>query len=353
MSRVQGRFDPPAGSDPRRVGIKDVARVAGVSPGTVSNVLNHPERVTAAKRLLVERAIKDLGFVRHESARHLRVGTSHTLGLLLLDAWNPFFTEMARGVEDWTFDRGWPVLVSNSARSSEREAAYLRLFLERRVAGLIVVPHQDSTEQLIDLRRQGIPSVVVDRAEFGEEGMSVALDDVKGGALAVDHLLDLGHRSIAFLGDPDTVTQVRDRLLGATRAIAESGTAVRFDVLPSSGLTVDGGRELGNRLVAMGPSERPTAVFASNDLLAIGVLQSLIQHGVHVPDEIALVGYDDIEFSRQVSVPLTTVRQPAYQMGRTAAEMITGQLAGSPPDPRHIVFEPELIVRESTTSRPS
>ena len=330
-----------------------MARAAGVSPGTVSNVLNNPERVTEQRRVRVEQAVQALGFVRHESARHLRAGTSLTLGLLLLDAWNPFFTEMARGVEDWTFDRGWPVLVSNSARSTERQATYLRLYAERGVAGLIVVPHQEFMPQLDDLRRRGIPSVVVDRADSSEAGMSVSLDDVKGGSLAVSHLLEAGHRSIAFAGNPHAVTQVRDRLLGATKAIADSGAAVLLTVLEPSGLTVDGGREIGNRLAALPASQRPTAVFAPSDLLAIGLLQSLTQQGVRVPGEIALVGYDDIEFSRQVSVPLTTVRQPAYEMGRMAAEMLTGQLAGSPPQQRHVVFEPELVVRDSTMSKPS
>jgi LacI family transcriptional regulator len=335
------------------VGIKDVARAAGVSPGTVSNVLNHPERVTEARRVRVERAIQELGFVRHESARHLRSGTSRTLGLLLLDAWNPFFTDLARGVEDWTFDRGWPVLISNSARSTERETAYLRLFSERRVAGLIVVPNEAFTEQLGELRRRGIPYVVVDRAESGEEGMSVALDDVKGGSLAVSHLLEIGHRNIAFVGDPHAVTQVRDRLLGATKAIADFGAAAQLSVLEPSGLTVEAGRELGNHLAGRAPSDRPSAVFAASDLVAIGMLQSLTDNGVRVPGEIALVGYDDIEFARQVSVPLTTVRQPAYEMGRTAAEMITGELLGLPPGGRHVVFEPELVIRESTMYTPA
>ncbi|MCW2643752.1 MAG: LacI family transcriptional regulator [Dactylosporangium sp.] len=319
-----------------------------MSPGTVSNVFNHPERVAEDTRLRVEEAVRRLGFVRNESARHLRAGSSRTLGLLLLDAWNPFFTDLARGVEDWTFDRGWAVLISNSARQVERETMYLDLFIERRVEGVIVVPNGDLTERLIDVRRRGIPCVMADQLDSGEDSMSVSLNDVHGGELAVSHLLGLGHRHIAFVGNPGRVTQVRDRLLGTTNAIAAASLPVRLSMLEPEDLTISSGRNVGQHLVGLRPSERPSALFASSDLLAIGILQVLLRHGVRVPDDVAIVGYDDIEFARQVVVPLTSVRQPAYEMGRTAAELLTDELAGIPPQRRHVIFEPELVVREST-----
>jgi LacI family transcriptional regulator len=326
-----------------------VARESRVSPGTVSNVLNHPERVAERTRLRVQEAVTRLGFVRNESARQLRAGSSHTLGMLLLDAWNPFFTEVARGVEDWTFSRGWAILISNSARQAERESIYLDLFVERRVAGIIVVPNGDLTERLIDIRGKGIPCVMVDQLDSGEGSMSVSLDDVHGGELAVAHLLGLGHRHIAFAGNPGRVTQVRDRLLGARNAIAAASQQVRLSMLEAEDLAVGSGRTIGEDLMRLPASERPTAVFASSDVLAIGILQVLLRQGVRVPDDIAIVGYDDIEFARQVVVPLTSIRQPAYEMGRTAAELLTDQLSGTPPQQRHVIFEPELVVRESTT----
>jgi len=342
--RPQGRPAPEV----ETTSIKDVARESGVSAGTVSNVLNHPERVAEDTRLRVEEAVRRLRFVRNESARQLRAGSSHTLGLLLLDAWNPFFTEVARGVEDWTFSRGWGILISNSARQVERESMYLRLLVERQVEGIIVVPNGDLTERLIDIRRRGIPSVMVDQMDSGEGSMSVSLDDIHGGELAVAHLLELGHRHIAFAGNPSRVTQVQARLLGATNAIAAASLPVRLSMLKPDDLSIGSGREIGEHLVRLSASERPTALFASSDLLAIGILQILLRHGVRVPDDIAIVGYDDIEFARQAVVPLTSIRQPAYEMGRTAAELITGQLSGTPPQQRHIVFEPNLMVREST-----
>jgi LacI family transcriptional regulator len=334
------------------VTIADVARTSGVSVGTVSNVLNHPERVTETTRLQVEDAVRLLGFVRNESARHLRAGSSHTLGLLLLDAWNPFFTEVARGVEDWTFARGWSILICNSARQVERERMYLDLFVERRVGGVIVVPNGELTERLFDMRRRGIASVMVDQVDSGEGSMSVSLDDVHGGELAMAHLLELGHRHIGFVGDPHRVTQVRDRFLGATKAIAAASMPVRLSIFEPEELSIGSGRTVGERLAVLPASERPTALFACSDLLAIGILPVLLHQGVHVPDDIAIVGYDDIEFARQVVVPLTSIRQPAYEMGRTAAELLICQLSGTPPQQRHVIFEPTLVVRESTAGGP-
>lgn len=252
-------------------------------------------------------------------------------------------------MEDTTADHGWTVLISNSARDSERENTYLRLFSERRVAGLIVVPHDRFAEGLHQVQAIGLPVVVVDRDEAGEPGMSVAVDDIAGGELAARHLIELGHRHLAFVGDEESAGPVHERLSGVRKAVADSAYDVRLDVLPAD-LTADAGRVVGDQLAAMPPQERPTAVTAAIDLLAFGVLQSLLQHGIRVPEDISLMGYDDIPFSRQLSVPLSTVRRPHYEMGATAAEMLTETLAGDPREQRHVVFEPELVVRDSTTS---
>lgn len=330
-----------------RVSMSDVARLANVSHGTVSHVLNHPDRVSPARRHAVEQAIKQLGFVRHEAARHLRAGRSNTVGLLLLDAWNPGFTDIARGVEDTTLAENLAVVISNSGRDIEREKAYLRLFNEQRVAGLIVVPHDPTAEDLHQIRSGGAPVVVVDRAESGEDSMSVSIDDVAGGALAARHLIELGHRHIAFIGDEAAAHPVHARLTGFRKAVAEAGHDVRLDVIPAE-LTVEAGREIGAAIAARPAAERPTAIAAAIDLMAIGALQALLQQGLKVPEDISLCGYDDIAFTRQLSVPLTTVHRSQYEMGATAAEMIAGALSGQPPAERHVVFSPRLVIREST-----
>lgn len=332
--------------------IRDVAAAAGVAPGTVSHVLNHPVRVKAETQERVLAAMRDLGYVRNEAARQLRAGSSRTLGMLVLDAWNPFFTEMARGVEDLTFEQNWALLLANSARRDDREAMYLSLFEERRLAGLLMVPNGPQvTERLVALRVSGMPSVLLDQAAAEPDQMSVSLDDVRGGEIAMKCLLDLGHRRVAFVGDPKRVTQVKNRLTGARRAWRTAGLRGGPDVLGPADLTVDAGVAVGSQLLALPPPARPTALFAASDMLAVGVLHVLVRAGIRVPADIALVGYDDNVFARHLVVPLTTVRQPAYDMGRAAATMLTARLRGEPVEQPHVQFEPVLVVRESTASQ--
>jgi hypothetical protein len=179
--------------------------------------------------------------------------------------------------------------------------------------------------------------------------MSVAVDDLAGGELAARHLIDLGHRHLAFVGDEASAEPVRDRLLGVRKAIAETPVDVRLDILPAE-LTVEAGRARGEELAALPAHRRPTAVTSATDPLAFGVLQSLLQHGIRVPADVSLVGYDDIPFARYLSVPLTTVRRPHYEMGTVAAQMLTGVLAGVAPEQRHVIFQPEFVLRDSTDS---
>lgn len=330
----------------RRASRADVAARAGVSHGTVSHVLNHPDRVRPETRAKVEAAIAELGFVRDEAARHLRAGYSTTIGLLLLDAWNPGFTEIARGVEDRTGE-AWTVLMSNSARDTARESRYLREYAARRVAGLIVIPNDDATRPLHELWHADIPLVLVDRAASGPSTLSVSVDDRSGGALAADHLLALGHRRIAFAGDPGAALPVRARFAGFTERVAASGTGAVVEVLPSP-LTIDAGLALGRELAARPAEERPTAVATAVDLIAIGVLHSLLSAGVRVPEDVSLVGYDDIPFTAQLSVPLTSVARPHQEMGRTAAALLLRAVEGDEPADRHPVLPATLVVRGST-----
>lgn len=348
MSRITGPADPPSGvtGRRRRVSRADVAAHAGVSDGTVSHVLNHPDRVRPATRERVEAAIHELGFVRDEAARHLRAGYSTTIGLMLLDAWNPGFMEIARGVEDRTVGEQWTVLMSNSARDTAREQRYLREYAERRVAGLLVIPNDQASESDHQLRHDDIPMVVIDRAEQGPVGLSVAVDDLVGGALQADHLRRLGHRRIAYVGNPEAALPVRARFAGLRDRLGPDG-AVELEVVPAP-LTVEAGLEVGRELAARPASRRPTAVATAVDLLAIGVLQGLLAAGVRVPDELSLVGYDDIPFTAQLSVPLTSVARPHHRMGFRAADLLLDVLDGRAPDQRHLLLEPELVVRAST-----
>ncbi|MFJ8929903.1 LacI family DNA-binding transcriptional regulator [Streptomyces sp. NPDC102364] len=334
------------------VGIKDVAREAGVSVGTVSNVINRPEAVADATRARVQAAIERLGYVRSESARQLRAGRSRIIGLLVLDMGNPFFVDVARGAERAARDAGLGVMVCNSAQSPAEEAEYLSLFAEQRVRGVLLTPAEATGPTVEAFRRHDIPFVLVDRVAEGATECSVSVDDVNGGALAVRHLIDAGHRSIAYVSGPRTLNQVQDRRQGALRALKEAGlSSSALRELPTERLDVAAGRDAGARL--LGLTERPTAVFCANDLLALGVLQSLYAAGVRVPDDIAIVGYDDIEFAAAAAVPLTSVRQPAVHMGALAADLLLEEIeAADDPERAHehrrVVLQPELVVRGSS-----
>lgn len=332
------------------IGIKDVARYAGVSVGTVSNVLNRPALVSAETVVRVRRAIDELGFVRNDAARQLRVGHSTTIGLVVLDIGNPFFAEIARGAEDAADSAGHSVILGNSDENANRESAYLDLFEEQRVRGVLISPIGDVTDRLSRLRRHGTRAVLVDRSGEGTGVSSVSVDDVAGGYLAVKHLLELGRRRIAYLGAQFEIRQVTDRLDGARRAVAEVPGA-SLEVVTASGLSVVDGRDAGEQLVQRPPRQRPDAMFTANDVLAVGVLQAFVMTGrVRVPDDIALVGYDDIDFASATVVPLTSVRQPSRLLGETALQIMLEELGDPTLAPRNVVFTPELIVRSSTVS---
>jgi LacI family transcriptional regulator len=328
------------------VGIKEVARRAGVSPGTVSNVLNRPERVAAATRERVERAIHELGFVRNGSASTLRAGQSRAVGLVVLDVGNPFFVEVARGVEDVVSDRDHAVILCNSGESPDKEARNLRVLAEQRVRGVLITPAADDTSGLRRLRDRGVAVVFVDHYATGDV-CSVAVDDVAGGELAAGHLLERGARRVAFVTGPMAIRQCADRRRGAQRALEAAGlpaNALTDIVVPE--MNAHGGRLAAETLLGDG---LPDAVFCANDLLALGVLRVLLQAGVRVPGDVALIGYDDIEFTSAAAVPLSSIRQPTYQLGKIATELLLEE-CDDPEGHAHqqIMFQPELVVRESS-----
>ncbi|MFG6402807.1 MULTISPECIES: LacI family DNA-binding transcriptional regulator [unclassified Microbacterium] len=327
--------------------IRDVAERAGVSVGTVSNVLNHRNNVSPDVAARVREAIVELGYVRNDAARQLRAGRSRSIGLVVPDIGNPFFAEVARGAERRAAEDGMAVLIVTSDGDPTRESSLLELFLEQRVHGVLITPASDDHTVLHRLAEAGTPVVLVDR-EADDLALSwVAVDDKEGGRLAASHLLSLGRRRLAFVAGPRTTRQVADRLEGAREAVATVSGAT-LEVLEQPALTVLHGRAAGEALRGRAPADRPDAVFAANDLLAVGVLQALsMMSNVRVPDDIALVGYDDIDFAAATVVPLTSVRQPAATMGYAAVDMLLNAETDAAHQ-RSIRYQPELVPRQST-----
>ena len=343
-----------------RIGIKDVARRAGVSLGTVSNVLNRPETVAEPTRVRVQAVIDELGYVRNESARQLRAGSSRSIGLVVLDAANPFFTDIALGAEQAAAAGNLIVSLFNSSGSTARENQLLELLLEQRVSGVLLSPIFELPTGVARLVAHGVPVVLLDRDAGGDSGFcSVSVDDVSGGRLAAEHLIGLGHRRLTFVGGPAALPQIADRYGGVLQATEEANRkstapAVTLRHVETTSLRIPDGREAGAQIIALPPDERPTAVVCGNDLVALGVLQTVIRSGLRVPEDVAIVGYDDIEFAEAATVALSSVRQPRELLGRTATDLLLDEVTGGDRHVhREVVYRPELVVRESSAVGPA
>jgi LacI family transcriptional regulator len=318
--------------------VKDVAELADVSIGTVSNVLNRPDLVAPATRSRVEAAIERLNYHRNASARQLRAGVSSTVGVVVSNVSNPFYTELIRGIEDRLDDDDNSLIICSSDNDPEREARALRLLAEQGVRGVLITPNDATRSQLTSVTELGIPVVVLDAHLEGYP--SVALDHRRGGRLAVEHLLQRGHRRIAVI-TRKILQPSQERLAGAIEAVTAGG----FD--PDEVLTIvqidEASATSGQRAIApvLDGAQPPTAVFALNDIVSLGVLREVRRRGLRVPEDVAVVGYDDLFLSAELMVPLSSVRQPMREMGRAGADLL---LAGNT-DP---AFTPELIVRASS-----
>jgi LacI family transcriptional regulator len=332
------------------VTIRDVAKVAGVSTGTVSNVLNRPDIVAETTRQRVLDAVESTGFIRNTQAYQLRGGRSHTVGVVVLDVSNPFFTEMFRGAESRLQVEGYVLMLASTDDSIEREANFVRAMEEHRVEGVLITPAAADLDSLSGLKTRGVPTVLLDRKATSNEFCSVTVDDVRGGELAARHLFESGHQIIAFVNGPTTIRQCRDRRQGVRKAVRALAKSATVDVIELSvgALTVRHGEEVIDRIMSASPV--PTAVMCANDLLALGVLRGLVARGVRVPAELAVVGYDDLIFGSMLSPALSSVRQPAFELGVAAAELLLDEVRN--PDHRHreVRFEPELVVRASSSS---
>jgi LacI family transcriptional regulator len=334
--------------------IRDVAQHAGVSVGTVSNVLNRPDEVSSESAARVLAAIEELGYVRNDAARKLRAGVSTTVGFVVLDGQNPFFNDVVRGAEDEASRHNIAVLYGNTDEDVSRERMYLDLFEEQQVRGVLISPYGDIQSRLERLRSRGIRAVLVDRFGGSSRFSSVSVDSVAGGRMAAEHLIETGRRRIAFVGGPFEIRQVTDRLAGARVAAENAAAPVEIEVVATGAMTVEEGVAAGARILERPRHQWPDALFAANDLIALGLLQSLVVDGrMLVPHEIAIIGFDDIAFARAAAVPLSSMRQPSAMIGRTALRILLEETADASLIARQTVFQPELVVRRSTDPRPA
>jgi LacI family transcriptional regulator len=330
------------------VSLRDVAKAAKVSVGTVSNVLNRSEVVAPKTLARVQATIKELGFVPNGFARNLRSGQSRTLGLIVPDVSNPFFTEVARGVEDAASKRDYAVFLCNSDESATKEERYVNVLIQQQVRGVLITPADMKSDRLDVMRDRGISVALLDREIKGRKQCSVSVDDVHGGQIAIEYLAGLGHKNIAWVCGPESIPQVADRGAGVAKAAKVSGS--KIETIRVSLMNATNGEEAARRILEL--DMLPTAIFCANDLLALGVMRALLASKVRIPEQVSVLGYDNIEFAPSAAVPLSSIAQPSYQMGVTAADLLLNECEdGDSHEHQQIRFQPQLVERASTGKR--
>lgn len=336
-----------------KVTVYDVAAQAGVSAASVSNYFNRPRKLSESTRARIGHAVTSLGFVPNDGARYLKSGVRPLIGYVSFELAAAHTPRIARAIEHRAAERDHHLLLANDDGSTERELSYIRLFERQRVSGLIVAALGDIEDELAALRRRGIPSVLIGTAARNPEQPSVSNDDAEGGRLAVQHLAKLGRRRVGFVTSSLDVRQLQDRLRGALSAV-QSLTEVSLEVIPVHERSVGAGIACAEGILDRPVEDRPDALFCVNDLLAIGAVQTLIAHSVRVPQDIAVVGYDDIEFAKSTIVPISTIHTPDYDLGVAAADLLFSEIDRQAPVEgivevsRNITFKPELIARTSS-----
>jgi LacI family transcriptional regulator len=332
-----------------RPSIGDVAALAGVSLGTVSNVLNHPSRVAPTTADKVVRAMAMLDYVPDGVARSLAAGSSRTIGIVLPDLANSLFVDVARGAESAAEAADHTLMIANSDTRLEREARYLRTFGQARVAGILLTLNDEEHYTTIagEIPRSA-STVMLNLAVPVARSCSVSVDNELGGRLATEHLADTGRRRLVFVGGPESLEPVRDRARGFERAVRERGLEHVRTARPS-GVNRADGWTIGGTLVPDVRAGRVDGVVAATDLLAAGILQAFSTAGIDVPGDVGVVGYDNNQAAWDSPIPITTIAQPGEDMGRAGAELVLEEArGGSEHRHRAVVLEPSLVVRAST-----
>lgn len=330
------------------VTIRHVARRAGVSTATVSRALagSGPVRADVAAR--VRAAARSLAYEPNRIARSLRARTTRLAGVLIPDVQNPFFTAVVRGVEDVLHAGGWTLLLGNSDDHPEREMSCLATLRAEGAAGVVLVPGLEASAYQAILGR-GLPIVAIDRAPEGLDVDRVTVANVEGARRAVAHLISLGHRRVGLIGGPAGLSTAVERRQGYEAALAGAGLRRASRRIEAGDFRPSGGRAAMERLLAR--AEPPTAVFVTNDLMTLGVYEAIRARGLRVPEDVAVVGFDDAPWAEWLHPPLTTVAQPAYELGATAARLLLERLQAPRRPTRSVVLETRLVVRASCGAR--
>jgi len=330
-----------------RATIKDVAQLAQVSTTTVSHVVNNTRAVNPATRARVLGAMSTLGYQPNILARSLRKGVTKTIGLIVPDASNPFFAEVARKIEDLGFKQGYSVILCNSDNDPIKQTSYINTLLAKRVDGVIFISSDSAPSDLSRLVDNHIPLVVADRDVSLEFADVVLLDNERAGYEATRHLLELGHRNIACITGPYDLSPSMQRMEGFKRCLSEFGIQFQPQLIQTGDFSIQSGKVATLRLLSAGP--KPTAIFALNDMMAIGAMSAVNQAGLSIPGDMSLIGFDNIELAGMVTPSLTTVAQPIPEIARQATSLLIERLAGTRNGSNQkVILSAELLLRDST-----
>jgi DNA-binding LacI/PurR family transcriptional regulator len=328
--------------------LKDIAERAGVSVMTVSKVMRDAKDISADTKARVRKLADELGYVPDLMAQNMRSRTTRLLGLILPSVANPLYARVILALEEKANELGYDLLLTHSLNKPEREEACIRRMISRRVDGLFIFPvyrFAASAAGYEELRKRGIPTVVLGQvADFCRDFVNVESDDVFASQIATRHLIELGHRRIAYFSGPQTSPAAKDRLEGYQRALREAGIAPDDHLIFSAGSTIEEGEATALQMLNEMPDV--TAIQTFNDLVAIGAANTLLRQGVRVPEDLSMVGFGNILISEHFRVPLTTMRQPKLRLGFAAFDLMTALLAGDKPDARRLPTE--IVVRESS-----
>jgi LacI family transcriptional regulator len=327
--------------------VLDVAKLAGVAPITVSRVINRSGHFSEETQKRVEAAAAELGYVQNSVARSLRSSRTNTIALIVSDFTNPFFTSLARGVEDTASDAGYTVFFCNTDELTTEEEKYTQVLLQKQVDGFLLVPSHSSSHSIQRIQDRNIPLVIIDRWVPGVKVDSVRCDSEDGSYQLTRLLLSLGHRNIALISGPKDVSTSTDRVNGYCKALEAAGLPFNETYVKYGEFTQSSGYALTKTVLAMDP--RPTAIFGANNFIAIGALKALSDARIKVPDDISVVGFDDLPETLVVSPFLTVASQPSYEMGCQATRLLLERLAKKDEgEKQQIILPTNVIVRGST-----
>lgn len=328
--------------------IKDVAELAEVHPSTVSRVINGNPRISEKTKNKVLLIIKKLGYTPNAIARGLKTKRTHTLGMLIPDITNPFFAEIARGVEDAANKNSFNVILCNTDDKLKKERTYLDILKEKRVDGLILGTAHTKDDSILELEKNNFPYILVSRNIEELDKNCIIIDDVVGGIMATEYLIRLGHQRIAHISGPLKVRAAIDRVDGYKNALKKYQIEYKEELIEEGDFRIKGGYQAMKKFLDL--SKPPTAIFAANDLLALGAMQAIQKKKFHIPEDFSIIGFDDIRVASFVYPPLTTIRQPMLEMGILAVKMLLKIIEEGEFNQRRIILQPKLIIRESCKS---